>query len=575
MTYKAGWAKQALNITPQNYAMHGYGNWYNRAKDYQSNLHARALYLEDSTGSNLFYCCFEMGYVTYSVRSGIESRLKNELGNGFDPAHLVITCTHTHSGPGGVAHEALYNVVTPGHLPEHLEKVIDAGVKALLDAKSASKATDLSLSCGRFDDDVKIAWNRSLVAYNENPDVTPLKETEAHLAMDRNMHVLNLRQDEQLVSMLSLFGIHTTCVGNKNKKYDGDNKGYAASKAEALLTEQGVESPACIFAQGVAGDISPYYQGPKDIAKRKTIKGDAEFEYAKQQGELQTHLAFDLTKPEHETKIGGGIDAILTYIDFSDLKADPKYANGNDNAYTSAPCHGVSFFEGTRVDGPGMPKFLGFFARKMAKSLRKKRLKNLDSLPQAQQAYLKRMYDAQGVKDVLMEDETKQVLGYDLDKIPLPSFADPILGELKRQAKLGAMKNSPLVPRVLPLQIITIGQIALVCCPGEFTTVSGKRIKASLEPILARKGITHVIMHTYCNDYMGYVTTPEEYQKQCYEAGHTVYGQWTHSAFQTELVHLATTFTNDKNERNHDTTTRPHPIPEDELKLRTNVPAPK
>lgn len=575
MTYTAGWAKQELNIKPKNYAMHGYGFWKNRAKGEQSTLYARALYIEDNAGQALMYCCFDMGYVTHAIRSGIERELQEMLGDAFNPAHLVLTCTHTHSGPGGVAQEAMYNVVTPGFLPEHLNQVIEAGSNALMTAKAQAKPTDLSLSCGRFDDDIAVAWNRSLEAYNANPDVTPLKDTQTHLALDRNMNVLSFRQDEQLVSMLSLFGVHATCVGNKNTKYDGDNKGYATAKADALLTAQGVDNPSCIFAQGVAGDISPHYQGPNDIAKRKKIKGDAEFDYAKQNGELQTDLAFDLAKPEHETKIGGGIDAILTYIDFSNLKANPKYASGNDSAFTSPPCHGVSFFEGTRVDGPGMPKFLGFFARKQAKALRAKRLKQLDKLPKAQQDYLKRMYTAQGIKDVLMEDETKQALGYDLDKIPLPGFVDPILGELKRQAKLGAMKNSPLVPRVLPLQIITIGQVALVCCPGEFTTISGKRIQASLEKILANKGIAHVIMHTYCNDYMGYVTTQEEYDKQCYEAGHTVYGKWTHAAFQTELVNLAKTFNKPKSERDHDTTTRPHPIPEDELKLRTDVPAPK
>lgn len=573
MTYTAGWAKQQLNVKPKNYAMHGYGFWKNRAKGEQTPLYARALYIQDNSGVALMYCCFDMGYVTHAMRASIEEKLQEALGDDFNPAHLVITCTHTHSGPGGVAQEAMYNIVTPGYLPEHLELVSNAGVGALLEAKAQAKPTDLSLSTGQFDDDTPVAWNRSLSAYNANPEVSALKDTQTHLALDRSMNVLNLRQDDQLVSMLSLFGVHATCIGNKNQKYNGDNKGYAAAKADALLSEQGVDAPSCIFAQGVAGDISPHYQGPGDIAKRKTIQAEAEYDYAKQNGELQTDLAFKLA--QDETPIQGEIDAIFTYIDFSNLKADPQYANGNDSAFTSPPCHGVPFFEGTRVDGPGMPKFLGVVARKQAKSLRKKRLAQLDTLPSALQDYFKRMYDAQGVKDVLMEDEIKQALGYDLDKIPIPGFADPILAELKRQAKIGAIKDSPLVPRVLPLQIITIGQVALVCCPGEFTTIAGQRIQTSLEAILAPKGIKHVIMNTYCNDYMGYVTTFEEYQQQLYEAGHTVYGQWTQAVFQTELVKLANTFIKPKNERDHDTTTRPSPIPEDELALRTNIPAPK
>ena len=48
-----------------------------------------------------------------------------------------------------------------------------------------------------------------------------------------------------------------------------------------------------------------------------------------------------------------------------------------------------------------------------------------------------------------------------------------------------------------------------------------------------------VLLCTYANDYMGYVTTNEEYQEQCYEGGHTIFGQWTLAAFQTRLTTLA------------------------------------
>ncbi|MGB4343756.1 MAG: neutral/alkaline non-lysosomal ceramidase N-terminal domain-containing protein, partial [Moraxellaceae bacterium] len=156
----------------------------------------------------------------------------------------------------------------------------------------------------------------------------------------------------------------------------------------------------------------------------------------------------------------------------------------------------------------------------------------------------------------------------------LPGCADPLVGEMKRQARRGAIGNSAMVPTVLPLQIVTIGQVAIVCCPGEFTTTAGERVRQVVAERLQGRGIRHVLICTYCNDYMGYVTTNEEYQQQAYEGGHTIFGQWTLAAFQTRFVQLAGEILKPEGERQHDRVTRPVPAPAGELALRSNLPVP-
>ena len=116
-----------------------------------------------------------------------------------------------------------------------------------------------------------------------------------------------------------------------------------------------------------------------------------------------------------------------------------------------------------------------------------------------------------------------------------------------------------MVPTVLPLQIVTIGQVAIVCCPGEFTTMAGTRLRQVVAERLQGRGIRHVLICTYCNDYMGYVTTREEYQAQAYEGGHTIYGQWTLAAFQTRFEGLARELLKPEGERGHDRVLRPEP----------------
>lgn len=572
--YQAGWGKRDIGITPRGYAMMGYGMWHHRARQQQSALYARALFLADNKGGALIFCCLDLGYVTHAMRSAVCNELREKLGPVFREEAFVLTCTHTHSGPGGCSHDALYNVVTPGFVPDHVDHIVAACVAAVLQAHSSAAPTELGLLQGDFDASVPVAWNRSLHAYNRNPDVQPRSNTETHLALNRVMEVLSFRRDGELKSLLSLFGVHATCVSSQQKKHDGDNKGYAAAHAEQMLQSAGSRDAVAIFAQATAGDVSPHYHGPGEVARRHKIKGEAEYAYARCNGEYQSERALSMLQSGQEEKISGGIDAVFSYVDFTGLKADARYASGNEEAYTSDPCHGVAFFTGTPVDGPGMPKALGFVVRKIARALQKRRLDSPGKYSVEDQAYYHRLYAAQGPKAILLEAGRKQILGQSLDKLMLPGFADPLVKEMKRQARLGAINQSALVPTVLPLQIIRIGQIAIVCCPGEFTTTAGQRAINTVKEELQALGIQRVLICTYCNDYMGYVTTREEYQEQAYEGGHTIFGQWTLAAFQTRFADLARQLCKPETERTHDRHTQPRPAPAEELALRSNLPIP-
>ena len=51
-----------------------------------------------------------------------------------------------------------------------------------------------------------------------------------------------------------------------------------------------------------------------------------------------------------------------------------------------------------------------------------------------------------------------------------------------------------------------------------------------------------VILSPYANAFSGYITTQEEYQTQYYEGGHTIFGQWTLAAHQTQFDKVAEMF---------------------------------
>ena len=566
--YTAGWSKQEIVIKPQGYAMFGYGQWHHRAYGQQTPLYARALFIADEKDHALILCCLDMGCITGAMRTGVCEQLRERMGSVFNESSFVLTATHTHSAPGGCSHEALYNVPTPGFVQEHLSAVISACVESIIAAWKSAAPTELGLTSAQFADEIPVAWNRSLASYNRNPDVIRRNQSETHLALDRTMSLLSLRRDGDLKSLLSLFGVHATCLSSHLSRHDGDNKGYASARAEEALGDDGI----AIFAQATAGDVSPHYHGKGDLERRQKIKGETEYVYAAQNGHYQSDCALSALSENREERINGEIDSILSFIDFTDIHAAPEFANGETDAWTSEPCHGTAFFQGTPVDGPGTPAVLIGTVAALAYSVRALRLSPL--MRKSKDAeYYRRLYASQGNKPILLEAGRKQILGRPMSGI-LPSILDPLIGELKRQINVGAIKDSPLVPTRIPLQIITIGQLALVCCPGEFTTIAGKRVLETVKARLQKRGIEHVLICTYCNDYMGYVTTQEEYQQQAYEGGHTLFGQWTLAAFQTEFAKLADEMLKPDAERRHDRVTRPLPVPEHELALRSNLAVP-
>ena len=84
-----------------------------------------------------------------------------------------------------------------------------------------------------------------------------------------------------------------------------------------------------------------------------------------------------------------------------------------------------------------------------------------------------------------------------------------------------------LVHEMVPeVQVVRVGDRLLLGTPGEPSVEMGRRFEAAVRPKLPA-GVKEPVVVGLANDYMGYLTTPEEYEMQHYEGGHTVFGMWT------------------------------------------------
>jgi hypothetical protein len=91
------------------------------------------------------------------------------------------------------------------------------------------------------------------------------------------------------------------------------------------------------------------------------------------------------------------------------------------------------------------------------------------------------------------------------------------------------------VPEV---QVVRIGDRLLLGTPGEPSVEMGRRFEEAVAPQLPA-GVKDPVVVGLANDYMGYLTTPEEYDMQHYEGGHTVFGLWTSLLVRDSLVALS------------------------------------
>lgn len=561
------------DITPflMDIGLMGYGANWNVAKGIETRIHSRAFVIK-SGGKTVVFVNLEICFPTILMKHAALIKLK-EKGYAYDDEAFMLTAQHTHSAPSGYSHYFFYNMNTNGHRKEVFNRYVDGIVESVCEAEEHCQPATLSFNSGAFGVDIPVAFNRSLRAYNMNPDIDKkLNKEERHLGVDRNMQLLRFDDKQgRPIGLINWFGVHTTSLSNDNTKINYDNKGYAADYFETYLKDQGHQFPITIFAQGAAGDVTPNFVLDK---KKNWLRG--KFEDDLQSAQFNGNLQFEKAKeifedcPDNSEQVTGELDYSAMYVDFSNAKIDPEFTGGQLNQRTSQPCIGVSFLQGTK-EGPGLHKiscqlftFCDFFVRNYRKYIYS------NFISYKERVVMMHTYEAQHPKVLALEMGDGRIMGTKrVRNLIMPGFIDPTMAGLKKLDRTGHMKQKPWEPDILQLQLIVIGQLALVGIPAELTTMSGKRIRNQILNLLKERGVTAVILCPYANGYSGYITTFEEYQVQAYEGGHTVFGKWTLAAYQTKLKILANELLLPSGQRDRETAIDvklgPRIVPEDKV----------
>jgi neutral ceramidase len=127
---------------------------------------------------------------------------------------------------------------------------------------------------------------------------------------------------------------------------------------------------------------------------------------------------------------------------------------------------------------------------------------------------------------------------YDVTGIPFEDMRLPV-GAGPQGVKIQAVPDlGPTFPEAVPLTTVRLADRAIVTIPGEMTAGMGRRLRGAAERAVAGSGVRDVVLSGLANDYIQYITTPEEYDRQHYEGGSTLFGRATGVFIQERLIDL-------------------------------------
>jgi neutral ceramidase len=475
-----------------------------------SRLFARAFIVCDqSNNKHVVILSADIWSCTQAVKMEVVKRLKSIYGNElytFD--NVLLSGTHTHSGPGGYSHYGLFNLSILGFDKQNFECIVNGMVQAIKKAHEKLAPGKIFINNGNVED---CGNNRSPVAYEQNPASEKAKYKSN---TDKEMLLLKfVKDDGKEIGCINWYPIHPTNRGNKNKLITGDNKGYASYLFEK---EKGTrinskETFIAAFANSNCGDISGNVKyGIPDLIH--------DFAHMKEFGEKQYNKAKEIYNSANK-QVTGEVDYIHTHVDFSKVKID-----GTSNR-TYPAALGASMFAGSTEDS-----------------------KSEFGIIEGIKATITGDYPA-GQKNIILE--AINLLSGLLTGFKVPGILEDEMKQGHKPKPIvlaqGLAEPYPLSPEVLPLQILRIGNLVLLGIPFELTTMAGRRLRESILAILKSAGIDNLVLATYANAYSGYVTTKEEYDIQHYEGASTHFGPYTLMALKQEFGKLAAVMKDGKN----------------------------
>jgi hypothetical protein len=257
-------------LFPDVLGLHPHAFWFTPHDGELDPPAARALVLDDGR-TRLVWVTADLIAVDRAFVAAARHRLESA---GVRAGTLIVSASHTHSGPGAFLESRVMAIVATDRYEEAvrgalLDAVVDAARRAEA-AKTPALAAAIALPA------------------------PPLTASRLGQPLDPDVVVLKLASPSGVpVALLWNYAIHGTMLGARNRRYSGDVMGIASREIEHRL---GV--PA-LFVNGAVGDVSPRGHGhPAARADGRALAAAAEAGWALARPASAARLAVMTTRVE-------------------------------------------------------------------------------------------------------------------------------------------------------------------------------------------------------------------------------------------------------------------------------------
>ncbi len=206
--------------------------WFRPSTGVHDPFRVRALVL-DNGRTRLLWLAVDLVGIDPTLLSELAARLAAE---GSRYSGIILSASHTHSGPGAFAESALFGFVAVDRpSPNVRGRILDGLARAAREAEARKRPARLGTG---------------------SAELTGVGQSRVQAPLDLQLGVLKIvALDGQPLAVIWNYAVHGTALGRENLLLSGDLMGDARARIEREL-----RVPA-LFVNGAVGDVSPAARG--------------------------------------------------------------------------------------------------------------------------------------------------------------------------------------------------------------------------------------------------------------------------------------------------------------------------
>ena len=243
----------------------GYAQPSQLASGIHTRLFARAFIVADpaSPDSRICFVSMDAGMPSQAQKIALVKKLRAKFGNRYTERNVLISGTHTHSGPSGFFQYMLFDLAGSLFVNQTFTAFVDGPFDAIVAADANVRLGSITVAQGEVESGGNI--NRSPSSYLYNP---ASERSRYPSDTDHGLVQLNFRyagDPEAGSGLFNWFAAHPTSMNFTNHLISSDHKGTASQFIEQAADPgalPGQEKFVAAFASTNLGDVSPNTAGP-------------------------------------------------------------------------------------------------------------------------------------------------------------------------------------------------------------------------------------------------------------------------------------------------------------------------